>query len=144
MKSFNLKESIEKRRIIPFANGPKLIKKELRAAQDDLGEAKRSLALKSYKWATIQAYYSIFHSARALLYAKKYREKSHVHLGSAIKALYVDAGKLSSSYYYDFVSASTLRELADYKGRFSEGGAKQILKSAEDSLAHTKKLLINR
>lgn len=98
MKLFSLKESIEKRRIIPFSNGPKLIVKEIKAAKDDLKEAKKTYSAKSYKWATVQAYYSIFHASRALLYAKKYREKSHIHLGTAIKALYIDVGLLPTSY----------------------------------------------
>lgn len=37
----------------------------------------------------MQCYYSVFHSARALLYVRNYRERSHHCLIVAIRALYV-------------------------------------------------------
>ena len=55
-----------------------LFRKELESAEDDLGDAKRSLSDGRFKWATIQAYYAIFHAARALLYPKGYRERSRI------------------------------------------------------------------
>jgi len=144
MKHYNLKASIEKRRIIPFAAGPKLISKELKAAKEDLKEAQRTLDLKSYKWATVQAYYAIFHAARALLYAKKYREKSHIHLSIAVKSLYVDTGVLPVEYYEYFVNANILRELADYKSKFSKEGAERSLSAAKKFVEETDKILRNR
>jgi uncharacterized protein (UPF0332 family) len=37
----------------------------------------------------------MFHSARALLYNENYREKSHHCLIIALKAIYVETGRLS-------------------------------------------------
>lgn len=34
MKKFSIAEAVEKRRIIPFSNGPKLARKELEAAEE--------------------------------------------------------------------------------------------------------------
>ena len=51
----------------------RLVLKELDAAQSDL-DARDSLGGDKFKWTTIQAYYSMFHSARALVYWKGYRE----------------------------------------------------------------------
>ncbi|MBI4232298.1 HEPN domain-containing protein [Candidatus Peregrinibacteria bacterium] len=53
--------------MIPKRN---MILKEIEGAQEDLKDAEDSLQLKKFKWATIQAYYSMFHSARALLYSR--------------------------------------------------------------------------
>ncbi len=78
---------LEKRRILPFKEGKNLITKELEASQQDLEEAKNRLASEKYKYATITAYYSMFHAARALLYAQGYREKSHHFLSVAVDAL---------------------------------------------------------
>ena len=39
---------------------------------------------KNYKWAIIQAYYSIFHGTRALLFKAGYREESHFALKIAL------------------------------------------------------------
>ena len=144
MRSYSLKEALEKRRILPFSAGPKLVPKELKAAKEDLKEARRTYGLKSYKWATVQSYYAIFHASRALLYAKKYREKSHIHLGLAIKALYIDKNILPDTYYEDFVSASSLRELADYKSKFSKEGAERNIKAAEKAIEEAGRILKNR
>ncbi|RKY41796.1 MAG: hypothetical protein DRP85_04975 [Candidatus Makaraimicrobium thalassicum] len=94
MKSFDLKEAIRKKRIIPFSDGPKVAPKEIATARDDLKDAKDVLALGKTKLATVSAYYAIFHATRALLYIKEYREKSHIQLAFALKALYVDKGLL--------------------------------------------------
>lgn len=40
MKNFKLKEAIEKRRIVPFSDGPKIVLKELETAKEDLQDAK--------------------------------------------------------------------------------------------------------
>jgi len=73
-----------------------------------------SLENEDHKWATIQSYYSLFHSARALLYAQNYREKSHYCLIVAIKALYVEEKILPPHLVEGFMKAKTLRENADY------------------------------
>jgi uncharacterized protein (UPF0332 family) len=129
-----IKEAIEKRRILPFADGPKIAHKELRVAKEDLEEAKYTLSKDKFKWATTQAYYAIFHASRALLYNKKYREKSHIQLALAIKALYIDEGLLSQEYYDNFIQAMGLREMADYKSKFSKGGAERNIRAAEEAI----------
>ena len=66
---------LQKGLIKSFSRGKTLVKKELKNAKLDLNSARKSFIEKNYKWATIQLYYSMFHSARALLYAKNYREE---------------------------------------------------------------------
>lgn len=134
MKNFNLKEAIEKRRIILFADGPKLAEKELQTAIEDLQDAKDVLGLGKVKLATVSAYYALFHASRALLYHKKYREKSHIQLARAIKALYIDTGLLPQEYYDNFVQALDLREMADYKSNFSQQGAERNIQTAEEAI----------
>ena len=75
--SQEFKKCLERGKIKVFTPGPKLAKKELRLAGEDLKMSVKSLAEKNFRWSIIQAYYSMFHSARALLYSKRYREKSH-------------------------------------------------------------------
>lgn len=134
MKKYSLEEAIEKRRIIPFSSGPKLVRRELEAAKEDLEDAKDLFSRGRFKSATTIAYYAIFHTARALLYNKKYREKSHIQLAFAIKALYVDKGVLPQKYYDNFIFALDLREMADYKRKYSREGAKRLIFSAEESI----------
>ena len=44
---FNLKDAIQKRKILPFADGPKIALKELETAKEDLKDAKDVFALNS-------------------------------------------------------------------------------------------------
>jgi uncharacterized protein (UPF0332 family) len=134
MKKYSLAEAIEKRRIISFPSGPKLVHKELEAAREDLEDAKDLFSRGRFKSATTLSYYAIFHTARALLYKKKYREKSHIQLILAIKELYIDKGILPQEYYENFIQALDLREMADYKRKFSKEGAQRIISSAEEAI----------
>jgi uncharacterized protein (UPF0332 family) len=54
----------------------------------DLQDAQDSVQNNKFKWATIQGYYSMFHTMRALLFSKDYREKSHYALLLAIRELF--------------------------------------------------------
>ncbi len=85
---------------------------------------------KDYKWATIQLYYSMFHSARALLYFKNLSEKSHYCLIEAIRTLYVEERIISVALLEAFQKAKNLREEADYYNRWSEAGCQKLLEAA--------------
>jgi len=60
----------------------------LKIAERFLKSATKSLKIEEYEMAEIAAYNSGFHSARALLFARGYRERSHYCLGVALKYLY--------------------------------------------------------
>lgn len=80
-----------------FPRGQALTTKTLGTAQRDPERAEKTFNDKDYKWTTIQSYYSMFHSARALLFAKNYRERSHYCLIVAMRALYVETRLLPGS-----------------------------------------------
>lgn len=124
-----------------FSRGKDLAGKELRIAEKDLNSAKNSLDEENFRWAVVQAYYSMFHSARCLLYNKNYREHSHHCLTEAIRDLYVATGNLSNLFLEDLIKAKQLREAADYYGDFSADNAKRLLKSAEKFIIETEKIL---
>jgi len=123
---------VEKGKIVTFAKGPSLVFKELDSANDDLAASKDSLTRGNYKWATIQAYYSMFHTARALIYMKKYREKSHYCLVVALEHLYVERGGLEKGFVESLVIGKEMRESADYRSSFSKEGAENLVRAAED------------
>jgi uncharacterized protein (UPF0332 family) len=124
------KQCVENKKIIPFATGKNLVNKELSVAQSDLSEAKEGYENERYKWSTVQAYYAMFHAARALVYSKDYREKSHYYLAVALRALFVDEGKMDAQSVRDLLNAMNLRESADYDAEFSQDGAKAVIESA--------------
>ena len=93
----------------------------------------------NFKWAIIQGYYSIFHAARALLYSKGFREKSHYALLIAVQELFRD--ELESSLVQGFEDAMNLRQTADYGLTFSKEGAINVIETAENFLLKTKEIL---
>ena len=124
-------ECVKKGKIKPFSRGITLAPKELETAKADLETARKTYKEDDYKWATIQIYYSMFHSARALLYAKNLREHSHYCLISAIKTLYVETKQLPVDLLEGLQEAKNLREDADYYNRWSKQGCEKLLKLAE-------------
>jgi len=136
---------LKKKSIVKQPYTEALIGDELNAATRDLKRARRTydefLDDLDYKWATIQAYYSMFHAARALLIKKGYREKSHYCLKVAMQELYADEGILDQSLVDDFDTTMLLRETADYKSDFSKEGAQAALENAEVFLAKAKEIL---
>lgn len=116
-------QCLKKNKIREFPRGKALMTKTLEIAQRDLERAEKTFNDKDYKWATIQSYYSMFHSARALLFAKNYREHSHYCLIVAMRALYVETRLLPGSLIEALGKGKRLREDADYYNRWSEEGA---------------------
>jgi len=141
MKTKEFEKCLERGKIKDFPQAKKLVSKELRLAKEDLRTAQESFEKKDYKWSTIQAYYSMFHTGRALIYKKGYREKSHFCLIEALKSLYVSEHILSSEFLEALQLGKTLRENADYYGDFDESGTESMLSSAEEFLAEAKKIL---
>jgi len=128
----DFKKCLESKKIILFASGKKLVEKELSIAQSDLSDAKAGFDNQRYKWSTIQGYYAMFHAARALIYSRGYREKSHYCLAIALRALFGDEGMMGAQSAHNFLNAMNLREAADYEAEFSQSGAKAIIASAEN------------
>ena len=130
---------LRERKLIRIKPDKKLVMKEINTADSDLQEARISFDNKKFKWATIQGYYSMFHSGRALIYSKGFREKSHRSLLKAIRDLY--SNEIDPSMFDDFDDAMDLREEADYGLTFSEKGASEVITSADKFLTEVKKVL---
>ncbi len=132
---------IKNNRILVFPKGKNLAEGEIRAALEDLADAKIGLSQQRYNWATIQGYHAMFHAARALLFSAGYRETSHNCLTVAIEALYVGTGKLERELYVYLYAAMGMRANADYRTLFSEEIARLIVKGAEEFLKKGREIL---
>lgn len=135
------RECLSKRKIIFFPRARGLANKELVAAEEDLAEARDRSCHGKYKYATINAYYSIFHAARALIYSKRYRERSHYCLAVALEALFVDEGLLAGRYLRMLQDTMALREDADYSGSFSRDGASISISNAGEFIGAARSLV---
>jgi uncharacterized protein (UPF0332 family) len=77
-----------------------------------------------------------------LLYSKSYREKSHFCLIEAVRALFVETGRLDCLLLESLSEAKNLREAADYYGDFSELNCRKLVKKAAELLKAVKELLL--
>jgi uncharacterized protein (UPF0332 family) len=116
-----------------------LAEKEMKESRDDLGEAKKELGSKGYKWATVKAYYAMFHSAKAVLFLMGLKERSHYVVGEVLDILSKE-GKLESNYVNDFKAAMSAREGADYHYSYDEKTADDLVAIAEEFTKRMKKL----
>lgn len=139
---YHFKRCLEKKNLVKVEIDQGLIDKELAAAESDLRDSTDVLRAGKIKWATISAYYSMFHASRALLYSKGYRERSHFCLRAALKNLFVDTNLLESSFLDDYDTAKGLRENADYKSDFSLESAQLVIEKAKRFLKAAKKLAV--
>lgn len=141
MKTKEFEKCLERGKIKDFPQAKQLVVKELALAKEDLQTAQESFQKQDYKWSTIQSYYSMFHSGRALIYQKGYREKSHFCLMEALRSLYVSESILSYEFLEALQLGKSLRENADYYGDFDKPSTKSMLSSAEKFLQEATKIL---
>jgi uncharacterized protein (UPF0332 family) len=120
---------LERTKIVAFQKGPSLVSKELSSATEDLLSSKDSFERKNFKWATIQAYYSMFHTA------------SHYCLVVALEHLYLEKGLIEKGFIESLTIGKEMRESADYRSTFSKEGADNLIKTAYQFLTTAKKLL---
>jgi uncharacterized protein (UPF0332 family) len=132
---------LKRGKIVRFPAAKKLASKELDVAREDLKTSQKSLKQKSYKWATVQAYYAMFHAARTLLYHQGYREKSHYCLILAMKSFYVSKGVLEMRLVESLQMAKALREGADYENTFDAESAKALVAQAQEFVQVAEKVI---
>lgn len=116
-------------RISPPVKGE--IDKELSEAKYDLTKAVHNCETDDAKWAIVQAYYSMFHMTRAVLFCMGYKERSHSCLEIFLDKLVSD-NLISIDYSQHFRTARFQREEADYHSSYSMDGAEHVVQLAID------------
>lgn len=136
----DINSCIEKGFLIKGEPDLKLSDKELREARYDLKSAEKAFEGEDYKWCIVKCYYSIFHSAKALLFKLGYIEKKHIAVVIVLDDLN-RKGKLESKYLNDYKAAFSSREDADYSYTYSKETAQYDLEIAEEFSKRIEKLL---
>lgn len=136
----DVKECIEQGFLRKIGRDPNLVRKELNEADYDLKRAVHALGEEDVKWCIIQSYYSMFHSARAVLFSLGFRERRHFAVQVVLEDL-VKKGKLESIYLDYLSSAMEWRENADYRYDYSDEIASELLDTAKKFLSRMKGLL---
>lgn len=134
-------DCLRRSKLARFPAAKRFAARELKTATQDLKTAQDSLERGNAKWAIIQAYYAMFHSARALLYSRGFREKSHYCLIVAVRALFVEQGLLDGGMVEAFGMAKVLRENADYENEFSVESADILVHKAQTFLLRSQNIL---
>ena len=128
-------------RLVRFVASPGMFDRELLADRHDLEAASYSRKVGNDKWASIQAYYSMFHCAKALVLAKGYREKGHYCLLVALRELYVNTGEMEGRIADDLEMVMDLRLEADYGHSYSSDGARIAIEMAKTMHEATEEIL---
>ncbi len=102
---------------------------------------KDSLDDGDYKWAAVQAYYSMFYAGKALVLAEEYREKSHYCLMIALQELYVKRGRMDQEMVNNLELCLHLRHDADYGSIYDKESAWTAIGYAKTFLTTVKKLI---
>jgi uncharacterized protein (UPF0332 family) len=131
----DFRECLSKNKLVKFPLAKTFMNREIEESKRDLESTEKCFNDQNYKWATIQAYFSMFHSARSLIYKEGYREKSHFCLIAALKTLYLNKGLINHKIIEDIQLGKRMREAADYHADFSIEGAEALIKSAQNFLS---------
>ena len=117
------------------------IEKHLAVAEESLNEAKILLENGLYRGAISRAYYSMFHSAKALLLTKNISPRKHSGIVRALGLEFVSRGYLEEVYAKSYKYAFDMRQKADYGVEFvvSKETAKDLVENAELFLERVKK-----
>lgn len=137
--SLQFRRLLEERKLQRIQLKHDMITKEIASSEYDLGKSGNSFEESDYKWAIVQAYYSMFHAARALTYSKGYREKSHRACLVALREFFLDA--LGEERINDFEEAMDLRESADYGSAYTDEDARNLVGKAQEFLENVRRIL---
>lgn len=137
--SLQFRRLLQERKLQRIQPKKDIVLREIKSAEYDIGKSKNSFEEEDYKWTIVQAYYSMFHAARALIYSKGYREKSHRACLIALKEFFLDT--LGEERINDFEEAMDLRESADYGSTYSDEDAKNLVGKAQEFLENVKRIL---
>ncbi|MBI5047139.1 HEPN domain-containing protein [Candidatus Micrarchaeota archaeon] len=119
------------------------IENQIKIAENYIKKAEKIFDKELFDICFLTVYISIFHSARALLYIKGYKERSHYCLFEFVCVEFKDdkeivrLAEMAQNY-------RTTRHLVQYDGELcSENTTKEALKDAKDFLMIAKKLIKN-
>lgn len=120
----DLEKCIEEGYIKKISVSKNQVDKEHKEAENDIKSAQQSISENNYKWCIVQCYYSMFHSAKAVMLSFGYKERRHFAVQVFLEYL-VKKNLLESRFLQDFKAAMFAREEADYQSIYSKERADQ-------------------
>ena len=119
------------------------VERELYVAEEELSSAQILFEHGKYRDAISRAYYSMFHSARALLLLRGANPKKHSGTLAMFGKMYVKEGLLDEYYGKAFTKAFQLRSQADYNVMYSPSReeAEEVLEMALEFLEKAEEMV---
>jgi len=119
------------------------IERELDVAEEELSSAQILFEHGKYRDAISRAYYSMFHSARALLLLKGTNPKKHSGTLAMLGMEYIKEGLLNEYYGKAFTKAFQLRSQADYNVMYtpSREEAEEVIEAALEFLEKAREMI---
>src|SRR3989338_399282 len=140
---YNLNQLIGEGLIRPIPKSNQKAEESVRTAESLLKEAKNNFGSKALKSCIISSYLAMFHSARAILFANGFREKSHFAVARFLESKYAKAGLLEEKWVQMLDHSREARHDDQYSTSFivTEQEAKSALDSAKRVIERMKELL---
>ncbi|KXA88781.1 hypothetical protein AKJ66_02745 [candidate division MSBL1 archaeon SCGC-AAA259E22] len=119
----------------------KVARRNLEKAEERLDAARLLLENGKYEDSINRAYYSMYHSAMALLQTEGVSPKTHKGLIGEFGKRFVKTGKIDRRFSTMLTHAESLRESADYgiEPEIKSEDAEKVVKNAEKFLKMTRK-----
>jgi len=127
--------------LITFEASDEMYKREIDGAEYDLVRAEESLAKNDLKWASLQAFHSMYHSVRIMILSKGYLEKSQRCLMVALKDLYVSTGEIMNVTANNLELCMEIKKETENGNIPSEESTRMCIDSAKTFLSYAIKIL---
>ncbi len=122
------------------SRNPEIIQNEIIASDYDMKSARSDLGNKDYKWATVKAYYSMLHMAKAFV-----RFKGFIITDHKCTYLFLEkcarTGEFDTRFAIGYKGAIESRWDADYGLKFDENTANEVMTVAADFNTKMKELI---
>jgi len=140
---YDINQLIEEGLIRAIPKSKQKADESIKTAESWLKEAKNNFESKAIKSCIISSYLVMFHSARAILFADGFREKSHFAVARFLEDKYTRNNLLEEKWINLLDHYRETRHNDQYSTSFitTDDEAKNILESAEKFIARMKLLL---
>jgi len=139
---YNINRLLEEGLIRKIPQSKNKAAESIRTAESWLKEASNNLSSNALRSCIISSYLAMFHSARSILFADGFREKSHFAVARYLEDRYANKGKLETKWIVLLDHFRETRHDDQYSTTFfvTEDDAESALQSAREFIRRMKEL----
>ena len=139
---YNVKKLLELNLLRKIPPSPKKAEESIKTAESWLIEAENNLRNRALRSCILSSYLAMFHAARAILFLKGFREKSHFAVARFLEDMFVEKGLLERKWVEILDYYREMRHEDQYSTGFvvSEEEAERAFETAEEFVERMKEL----